>query len=86
VRGVKESGSGGETGVIPVGFLMRNGFRERLVTGLKDRGHYGKKAGRQAYEGSRQGGEISWLQDVHKRAAWKWMHWEQRDEKAGCWG
>ena len=28
------------------GFLVRNGFRERLVTKLKERGYHGRKAGR----------------------------------------
>ena len=51
VRGRTESGSVGEAEVMLVGFRMRNGFRERLVTGLKERGYHGKKAGGRAYQG-----------------------------------
>jgi len=53
-RGLRESRSVGEAEVILVGFRMRNGFRERLVTGLKERGYNGRKAGRQAYRGGGQ--------------------------------
>jgi len=35
-RGPRESGSVGEAEGMLVGFRMRNGFRERLVTGLKE--------------------------------------------------
>ena len=44
-RGLREYGSVGEAEVILVGFRMRNGFRKRLVTALKERGYHGKKAG-----------------------------------------
>ena len=37
-----------------VGYWMRNGFREKLVTGLKHRGYHGKKACRQTYPGGGQ--------------------------------
>jgi len=36
-RGLRESGSMREAEVMLVGFRMRNGFRERLVMGLKER-------------------------------------------------
>ena len=41
----RESGGGGETEVMLDGFRVRNGFRERLVTKLKERGYYGRNAG-----------------------------------------
>ena len=41
----------GEAEVMLVEFQMRNGFRERLVTGLKERGYNGKKAGGRGYRG-----------------------------------
>jgi len=53
-RGLRESRSVGEAEVMLVGFQMRNGFRERLVTGLKERGYHGKKAGRRGYQGGGQ--------------------------------
>ena len=49
-----------EAGVMLVGFRMRNGFRERLVTGLKERGYQGKKARGPGYRGGRPGREMSW--------------------------
>jgi len=49
VTGLRESGSVGEAEVMLVVFRMRNGFRERLVTGLKEREYHGRKAGRRAY-------------------------------------
>jgi len=52
-RGLRESRSVGEAEVMLVGFQMRNGFRERLVTGLKERRYHGKKAGGRGY---RRGG------------------------------
>jgi len=58
-RGLKESRSVGEAEVMLVGFQMSNGFRERLVTGLKVRGYHGKKAGRWGYRGGRPRGEMS---------------------------
>jgi len=61
-RGLRESGSLGEAEVMLVGFRMRNGFRERLVTGLKERGYHGRTGGGRAYRG------VSLLQDVCKRA------------------
>jgi len=85
-RGLRESRSVGEADVMLVGFWMRNGFRERLVTGLKKRVYHGKKAGGRAYRGWRPEGEMSRLQDVRKRAAWEPVHWERRDEEAGRWG
>ena len=85
-RGLRESRSVEEVEVILVEFWMRNGFMERLVTGLKERGYHGKKAGGRGYWGGRPGGEMSWLQDVRKRAAWEQVHWEQRYEEAGRWG
>jgi len=85
-RGLRESGSVAEAKVMLVGFWMRNGFRERLVTGLKERGYHGRKAAVWAYVGGRPEGEMSRPQDVHKRAAWERVHWERRDEEAGRWG
>jgi len=85
-RRLRESKRVGEAEVILVGFRMRNGFRERLVTGLKERGYHGKKAGGQGNRGGRPGGEMLRPQDVHKRAAWERVHWERRYEEAGRWG
>jgi len=62
--------------VMLVGFRMRNGFRERLVTELKESRYQGKKAGGQAYQVERPAGEMSLPQDVHKRAACEQVHWE----------
>jgi len=84
-RGRRESRSVGEAEVILVGFRMRNGSRERLVTGLKERGYHGKKGGG-GYRGGSPGGEMSRPQDVPKRAVWERVHWEQRYEEAGRWG
>jgi len=84
--GLRESRSVGEGAVMLVGFRMRNGFMERLVTGFKARGYHGKKAGGQGYRGGRPGGEMSRPQDVRKRAVWERVHWERRDEEAGHWG
>ena len=86
VRGLKESRSVGEAEVMFVGFQMRNGFRERLVTRLKKRGYHGKKAGGQGYRARRPRGEMSRPQDVRKRAAWELVHWEGRYEEGGRWG
>jgi len=58
-RGLRESGSVEAAKVMLVGFQMRNGFRVRLVTGLKERGCHGKKAGGRAYWGGRPEGEMS---------------------------
>jgi len=69
-----------------VGFRMRNGFRKRLVTGLKESGYHGKKDGGRGHRGGRLGGEMSRPQDVRKRAAWERVHWERRYEEAGRWG
>ena len=45
-RGLRESRSVEEAEVMFVGFLMRNAFRQRLVTGLMERGyHEGKLEG-----------------------------------------
>ena len=85
-RGLRESRSVGEAEVMLVGCRMRNGFRERLVTGLKERGYHGKKAGGRGYRGVRPGGEMSQTQDVRKRAVWERVHWERRYEEAGRWG
>jgi len=85
-RGLRESGSVGEPEVMLVGFRMRNAFRERLVTGLKERGNHGRKAGGRVYQGGRPEGEMSRPQDVRKRAAWERVHWERRDEEGGRWG
>jgi len=85
-RGLSQSGSVGEEEVMLVGLRMRNGFRVRLVTGLKERGYHGKKARRQGYRGGRPRGEMSRRQEVGKRAAWARVHWERRDEEAGRWG
>jgi len=41
----RESGGGRETEVMLDGFRVRNGFRERLVTKLKEREYHGRKAG-----------------------------------------
>jgi len=86
VKGLSESRSVGEAEVMLVGFQMRNGFRERLVTGLHERGYQGKKAGGRGYFGGRPGGEMSRPQDVRKRAAWERVDWERRYEEAGRWG
>jgi len=43
-RGLRESRSVGEADVMLVGFRMRNGFRERLVMGLKERRYHGTSA------------------------------------------
>jgi len=85
-RRQRESRSIGEAEVMSVGFGMRNGFRERLVTGLKERGYHGKKAGGRAYQWRRLEGGMSRPQDVRKRAAWERVHWERRDEEGGPWG
>jgi len=85
VRGLRESGSVAEAEVMLVGFWMRNGFRERLLRGLKQRGYHGKKAGGRAYREGRPEGERSRPQEVHKRAAWERVNWQRRDEEAGCW-
>ena len=69
VRGLRESRSLREVEVMLVWFRMRNGFRARLVTGLKERGYHGKKAGGRGYRGGRPGGETLRPQDVQKRAA-----------------
>jgi len=85
-RGLRESRSVGEAEVMLVRFRMRNGFRERLVRGLKERGYHGKKAGGREYRGGRPGGEMSRPQEVHKRAASERVHSERRYEEAGRWG
>jgi len=85
-RGLRESRSVGEAEVMFVGFRMRYGFRERLVTGLKERAYHGKKAGGRGYRGGKPGGEMLRSHDVRKRAAWEWVHWERRYEEAGHWG
>ena len=85
-RGLRESRSVGEAKVMLVGFRMRNEGRERLVTGLKERGYHGKKAGGRGYWGGRLGGEISRPQDIRKRAAWEQVHPKRRYEEAGRWG
>ena len=82
-RGLRESRSVGEAELMLVGFRMRNGFRERLVTGLKERGYHRKKAGGRGYRGGGPGGEMSRPQDVRKRAAWEPVPWERRYEEAG---
>jgi len=48
-RALREFGSVGEANVMLVGFRIRNGFRERLVMGLKESGYHGRKAGGRAY-------------------------------------
>ena len=68
-RGLTEFKSVGEAEVMLVRFRMRNGFSERLVTGLKERGYHGKKAGGRGYRGGRPGGEMSLPQGVRKRVA-----------------
>jgi len=85
-RGLRKSRSVREAEVMLVGFRMRNGFRERLETGLKERGYHGKKAGGREYRGGRPRGEMSRPQDVRKRAVWERVHWERRYEEAGHWG
>ena len=84
-RGLRESKSVGEVEMMFVGFRMRNGFRARLVTGLKESGYHRKKADGRGYRRGRPGGEMSGAQAVRKRAAWEQMHWERRYEKAGRW-
>jgi len=85
-RGLRESRSLSEAEVMLVGFWMRNGFRERLVTGLKERGYHGKKAGGRGYRGGRPEVDMWRPQDVRKGAAWERVHWERRYEEAGRWG
>jgi len=85
-RELMESRSVGEAKVMLVGFRMRNGFRERLVTRLMEIGYHGMKAGGRGYRGGRPGREMSRPQDVRKRAAWELVHWEGRYEEAGRWG
>jgi len=75
-----------EAEVMLVAFRMRHGFRKRLVTGLKERGYHGKKAGGRGYRRRRPGGEMSRPQDVRKRAVWERVHWERRYEEAERWG
>jgi len=41
----RESGGGGETEVMLDRFQVRNRFRERLQTKLKERGYHGREAG-----------------------------------------
>jgi len=50
-RGLRESRSVGEAEVMLVAFRMRNGFRGRVVMGLKERGYHEKKAGGRGYQG-----------------------------------
>jgi len=50
-RGLRESSSVGHAELMFVGFKMRNESREGLVTGLKERGYHGKKAGGRGYRG-----------------------------------
>ena len=85
-RGLRESRSVGEAEVMLMRFRMRNGFRERLVTGLKERGYHGKMAGGREYPGGNPGGEKWRPQDVRKRAAWERVYWERRYQEAGRWG
>jgi len=86
VSGLSEFWSVGAAEVILVEFRIRNGFREWLVTGLKERGYGAKKAGKGVYrEGWPRGGMV-WPQDVRKRVAWERVHWERMDEEAGRWG
>jgi len=54
-RGLRESGSMPEPGVVLLGFWMNNGLRERFVTGLKESWYHGKKAGGQVYRGGEAG-------------------------------
>jgi len=65
---------------------MRNGFQERLVKGLKERGYHGKKADGWVYRVGSTEGEMLQLQDVRKRAAWERVYWERRDQEDGHWG
>jgi len=53
---------------------VRNGFRERLVTKLKERGYYGRKAGGPAYLGGGPGCERLRLKGIHRTAAWERGH------------
>ena len=85
-RKLRESRSVREAEVMLVGSWMRNGFRERLVTGFNERGYHGKKAGGRRYRGGRPEGEMSRPQDLHKRGAWERVYWERRYEEAGHWG
>jgi len=85
-RGLRESRSVGEAEVMMVGFRMRNGLREKLVTWLKGRGYHRKKAGGRGYRGGRPGGEMLRPQDVRKRVAWEGVHWEQRYDEVRRWG
>jgi len=82
-RGLRKSRSVGEAEVMVVGFRMRNGFTERLVTGLKERGYHGRKAGGRGYPAGRLGGAMSPPQDVRKRGAWERVYWKRRYEEAG---
>jgi len=82
-RGLRESGSVGEAEVMLMRFRMRNGFRERLVTGSNERGYHGKKGAGRAYRQGKPEADISRPQDVGKQAVWERLHWAQRDQQAG---
>ena len=51
------------------GFWVRNGFRERLVKQLKERGYHGRKAGGPACLGGGPGCERLRLTGVRRTAA-----------------
>ena len=67
------------------GFLVRNGFRERLVTKLKEREYHGRKAGGLACLGGGLGYERLRLKGVRRMAAWERGLWVSREEEAGRW-
>jgi len=53
------------------GFRVRNGFRERLVTKLKQRVYHGRKAGGPACLGRGPGCERWRLKGIRRTAAWE---------------
>jgi len=61
--------AGGETELMLDGFRARNGFRERLVTKLTERGYHGRKAGGPACLGGGPGCERLRLNGV--RTQWR---------------
>jgi len=67
----RESGGGGETEVMLHGFRVRNGYREEVVTKLKERVYHGRRAGGPACLGGGAGCETLRLKGVRRTAAWE---------------
>jgi len=53
------------------GFQVRNRFRGRLVTKLKERVYHGRNAGGQASLGGGAACDRLWLKGVRRTAAWE---------------